>query len=263
MNPMSRTLSGYRSEGAGVKSLLEIARQNARRKLEIDTAHATFMANLREEIAMKVSQMIVSKYLKKEDFERPAVLTIRGVAIEEVGRGETEWVMYFNECVKGLVLKTTKIRQLGAGFGDDSDMWVGKKIRLFHDPSVMFGPAVVGGIGMQLPAAAAAKLQAQTTMRPAGHAAQPAPSGPAFPANPQPAAAAPPEQPPAQPHTAAAAQAQPQPAANGATGGTWAATASAPALPAGHDDFGELPPTAAVGAGHSQPDPDFDPEVGF
>lgn len=251
MNPMSLTLNGYRIGGATVSELLELARAMARRKLEIDTAHATFMANLREEFLMKASNMIVSKYLKKEDFERPAVVTIRSIAIEEVGRGETEWVMYFNETVKGLVLKTTKIRQLIAGFGDETDTWTGKKIRLYHDPNVMFGPAVVGGIGMQLPPSA--RPQPGHT----AHQTQPvAASGPAFPAQ------------QAQPVTKPAQQAQPipeqpKPAANGVTGGPWAGTASDAALPAGHDDFGELPPNASVGPGHTSPDPDFDPSVGF
>lgn len=100
---------------------------------------------------MKTSQMVQSKFLKKEDFPHPEVLTIRSVAIEEVGKGDTRWVLYFNEKTKAIVLNITKIRQLESGFGDETDHWIGKKIKVSHDPSVMMGQQVVGGIKFILP----------------------------------------------------------------------------------------------------------------
>lgn len=104
-----------------------------------------------EDRAMKTSQMIQSKFLKKDDFPTPQRLTIRGVAIEEVGRGDTRWVLFFNEKAKGVVLNVTKIKQLEARFGDESDRWVGKKIQIEHDPTVMMGQQVVGGIKFVMP----------------------------------------------------------------------------------------------------------------
>ena len=100
---------------------------------------------------MKTSQMIQSKFLKKDDFPSPEVLTIRGCQIEEVGKGDTRWVMYFQEKAKGIVLNVTKIKQLEGGFGDETDLWVGKKIKVSNDPSVMMGTQVVGGIKFTLP----------------------------------------------------------------------------------------------------------------
>lgn len=106
---------------------------------------------LTNEGLMKTSQMVQSKFLKKDDFPQPEVLTIRSIAIEEVGKGDTRWVLYFNERTKAVVLNITKIRQLEAGFGDETDHWVGKKIKVSHDPTVMMGQQVVGGIKFTLP----------------------------------------------------------------------------------------------------------------
>ncbi len=103
---------------------------------------------------MKTSQMIQSKFLKKEDFPSPEVLSIKHVALEEVGRGESRWVVYFREKTKGIVLNVTKIKQLEAAYGDDTDNWTGRKVKVLHDPTVMMGAEVVGGIKFVLPSAA-------------------------------------------------------------------------------------------------------------
>lgn len=103
---------------------------------------------------MKTSEMIQSKFLKKNDFDTPAILTIRSCAVEEVGRNQTKWVLYFNERAKGIVLNVTKIKQLETAFGDDSDYWVGKKVKVIHDPNVMMGTERVGGIAFIMPKSA-------------------------------------------------------------------------------------------------------------
>lgn len=108
----------------------------------------------REVEQMKTSDMIQSKFLKKDDFPQPVVLTIKGVSLEEVGRGEERWVLFFNERSKGIVLNVTKIKQLEATYGDDSDRWIGKKVKVLHDPTVMMGTQVVGGIKFVMPSAA-------------------------------------------------------------------------------------------------------------
>ena len=100
---------------------------------------------------MKTSEMIQSKFLKKEDFPTPTILTIKSVSLEEVGRGDTRWVIYFNEKAKGVVLNATKIRQLENRYGPDTDDWIGKKIKAENDPTVMMGTQVVGGIKFTMP----------------------------------------------------------------------------------------------------------------
>jgi hypothetical protein len=62
-----------------------------------------------------------------------------------VGTDE-KWVLWFNEHPKGLSLNNTKIRLLEAAFGDDSEYWTHKRVRLTFDPTVMMAGQVVGGI---------------------------------------------------------------------------------------------------------------------
>jgi len=106
---------------------------------------------------MKTSDMIQSPFLKKEDFPSPTILTIKRVSLEQVVKGEEKWVLFFNEKTKGLVLNKTKIRLLEAGYGDDTDHWTGKKVRLSFDPSVSFGGEVVGGIKLEVSKSVAPK----------------------------------------------------------------------------------------------------------
>ena len=125
--------------------------EQAYRQLAIDTAYHMWLEQRTEELEMKTSEMIQSKFLKKEDFPQPVVLSIKGVAIEEVGRNDTRWVLYFNEKTKAVVLNVTKIKQLEQRYGDDTDHWIGKKVKVSNDPTVMMGQQVVGGIKFTLP----------------------------------------------------------------------------------------------------------------
>jgi hypothetical protein len=104
--------------------------------------------------------MIQSKFLKKDDFPTPAILTIKNVSLEEVGRGDTRWVLYANERAKGVVLNVTKIRQLESKYGPETDGWIGKKLKAENDPTVMMGTQVVGGIKFTMPSGDVAPVQA-------------------------------------------------------------------------------------------------------
>jgi hypothetical protein len=110
-----------------------------------------FREYLYQEGFMKTSQMIQSKFLKKTDFPSPEVLTIKDCSLEEVGKGDERWVLYFREKTKGVVLNVTKIKLLEGAYGDDTDQWVGKKVKLSHDPTVMMGTQQVGGIKLMVP----------------------------------------------------------------------------------------------------------------
>lgn len=107
---------------------------------------------------MKTSDMIQSKFLKKDDFPTPTILTIKSVSLEEVGRGETRWILYVNEKAKGIVLNVTKIRQLENKYGVETDDWIGKKVRAENDPTVMMGTQVVGGIKFTMPSGGTAPV---------------------------------------------------------------------------------------------------------
>lgn len=106
----------------------------------------------------KVSEMIVSKFLKKEDFDEDRVMTIKGVKLEDMpgDQGQQKWVVYFREEPKGLAMSVTTIRVLEQAFGSDSDMWIGNKVMVYVDPNVTFGGKIVGGLRLRTPKGKAA-----------------------------------------------------------------------------------------------------------
>jgi hypothetical protein len=100
----------------------------------------------------KTSEMIQSKFLRKEDFDEDQVCTIKDVALETMqNTSDTKWVLYFQELPKGMVLNTTTIRVLEAAFGGDSDDWKGKRVKVYVDPTVSFQGRVVGGLRLMPP----------------------------------------------------------------------------------------------------------------
>ena len=101
----------------------------------------------------KVSDMIQSKFLRKEDFEEDAICTIKSLSLENMqgDNGEQRWVLYFRERDKGMVLNVTSIRVLEQAFGDDSDSWIGNKVKVYVDPNVSFQGKVVGGLRLMPP----------------------------------------------------------------------------------------------------------------
>lgn len=107
-----------------------------------------------QEQAMKVSQMIESKYLAKSDFEdQDGVGTIKGVRQDNLAKEgqpeEMRWVLGFREYPKPMVLNITTIRVLEQAFGGDTDQWMGNRVNIFVDPNVSFGGKVVGGLRLR------------------------------------------------------------------------------------------------------------------
>lgn len=100
---------------------------------------------------MKASQMIESKYLKKEDLDGEVIVTISkigqgNVAMEDQPQ-DLKWMIRFNEFTKPMVLNSTNIQLLvKACESDDTDDWLGKEIILYVDDNVSFGGKLVGGI---------------------------------------------------------------------------------------------------------------------
>lgn len=101
----------------------------------------------------KVSEMIQSKFLRKEDFDEDRVMTIKGCRLEVMpgDSGDQKWVLYFREEAKGMALNVTTIRVLEQAYGDDSDHWVGNKVMVYVDPNVSFGGKIVGGLRLRTP----------------------------------------------------------------------------------------------------------------
>lgn len=106
-----------------------------------------------------VDQMLMSKYLSKGDVAAGIVAHIRGVALDQGGRNneDPKWVMYFNEVRKPMQLNNTVLRYLAECLGPNSDGWIGKKVKIYVDHSVMMAGQAVGGIRLKVAASAMAQ----------------------------------------------------------------------------------------------------------
>lgn len=104
----------------------------------------------------RFDQMNEGKYLKKEDFPQPALLTIKGFKRENVARDdepdELKWVVYFHEIDRGLALNVVNTQSLKIATGrDSSEESIGCKVVLYNDPSVSMGGKLVGGVRVRAP----------------------------------------------------------------------------------------------------------------
>lgn len=104
---------------------------------------------------MDINAMFPSKFLKKEDFDRDTLLTIRGVKSENVAQDdkpeEYKPVLYFTEREQGLALNRTNAGILMDLYGSETDNWRGKKIVAYNDTSIMFQGKRTGGIRLRPP----------------------------------------------------------------------------------------------------------------
>jgi hypothetical protein len=103
-----------------------------------------------------ISVLKTSNFIKKEDCDPPALVTIDRVAEENVAKEgaphEMKWCIYFKEIDKPMVLNSTNGQIIAQITGSqETDDWAGKKIVIYHDPSVSFGGKLVGGIRCRAP----------------------------------------------------------------------------------------------------------------
>jgi hypothetical protein len=119
---------------------------------------------------------LLSSYLTKEDFPRPALGTIAKLTQEtfkdDSGASETKWCMHFEEFDRGMILNKTNIRLVASILGNDTNAWMGRQIVIYNDPNVSFGGRTVGGLRLRAPKNQAAAPQ------PAAPAPAAAPAGP-------------------------------------------------------------------------------------
>jgi len=103
---------------------------------------------------MLVTEML-SSYLTKEDFPRPALGTIARLTQEtfnsDEGGSETKWCVHFEEFDRGLILNKTNIRLAAQFLGNDTAQWMGKQVVVYNDPNVTFGGRAVGGLRLRAP----------------------------------------------------------------------------------------------------------------
>src|SRR4051812_24294275 len=100
----------------------------------------------------KLSEMIESKYLRKEDLKGgDVIVTITkigqvNVAVEDAPP-ELKWAARMKEFSKPLVLNGTNLQLLAkACASEDTDDWIGRQVVLYVDDNVSFGGRIVGGL---------------------------------------------------------------------------------------------------------------------
>lgn len=109
----------------------------------------------------RVSDLKQSKYLTKEECTPPILVTIAAyeqvnVAMENQAP-ELKWALNFDEEDKPLVLNQTNGQIIAVITGsEDFDDWIGKKIVLYNDPTIVFAGKVTGGIRVRAPKGRAA-----------------------------------------------------------------------------------------------------------
>jgi hypothetical protein len=115
----------------------------------------------------KTSEMRESKFLKKEDVGDGLLLTVKGCDQYNVAKPgaepEHKWCLTFQEEDKPLVLNATNIQLCEQMFqSGDTDDWVGQKIVLYTDPSIMYAGKIVGGVRVRAPRTVKAAMKAKT-----------------------------------------------------------------------------------------------------
>jgi hypothetical protein len=132
----------------------------------------------------RLSDIASTGYFSQEDFKAPnsnapVVVTISGIEDGELPDGKPQRVLIFDEDDRKLGLNITRWRQVAEACDmdpetADDEKFIGHKIEVYFDPSVMMGKKRVGGMRVRKPSGAAAR-----PARPAAPASRPAASAPA------------------------------------------------------------------------------------
>lgn len=100
---------------------------------------------------MNINEMFPGNFLKAADFPAARTLTIKAVAIEEIGDEKARKpVLFFFEEQRGLVLNKTNANMLAHYYGPNTDAWLNRPTELFAEP-VSFQGQIVSAIRVRMP----------------------------------------------------------------------------------------------------------------
>lgn len=86
---------------------------------------------------MKISDHFTNDFFRADNFDvKGVVLTIGSVEMDKVG-SDDKMIVHFIDTEKQLPLNKTNALDIAQLYGDDTDDWIGKQIRLYRD-KVMF-----------------------------------------------------------------------------------------------------------------------------
>ncbi len=95
---------------------------------------------------MRASEIFPSKYLKADELDQDYIVTIAEVVLESLEQNDgtkvDKPVIYFKEWDKGLVCNKTNFGIIAQQHGDDTDLWLDKKITLTVMDVQAFGEVV-------------------------------------------------------------------------------------------------------------------------
>lgn len=78
-----------------------------------------------------INEIYQSKYLTAADLQdKEPTVTITQVEIAKMNDGEVKICIYVNNKPKGIILNKTNARSVAGLYGDESNAWVGKKVKL-------------------------------------------------------------------------------------------------------------------------------------
>ena len=109
-------------------------------------------------MGLRRADVFPSRYLGKDDLEHPVRVTIADVRMETIkgDHGDDDKpILLFNNGEKPMILNSTNWDALEAGYGPDTDQWIGKPAELYIDPGVMYAGRRVGGVRVRIPSAPA------------------------------------------------------------------------------------------------------------
>jgi hypothetical protein len=103
-----------------------------------------------------IHTMKETKYLKKEDIGAGLLVTISDLQRDNVAMDsqpeEFKYTLHFRELDKPLVLNWTNLTACAeACDSEETENWIGKKVVLYVDNTVMFQGRKVGGIRIRAP----------------------------------------------------------------------------------------------------------------
>ena len=100
---------------------------------------------------MHINEIKQSKYLTKNDVGNGLDVTIRAIDQADLAMEgeppEMKYVLHFQENIKPMVLNTTNAQLIAAVLGsEETDDWIGKRVCLYDEKTVMYAGKLVGGI---------------------------------------------------------------------------------------------------------------------
>lgn len=100
---------------------------------------------------MHINEIKQSKYLAKNDVGNGLDVTIKAIDQADLAMEgeppEMKYVLHFQGDVKPMVLNTTNAQLIAAVLGsEETDDWIGKRVCLYDEKTVMYAGKLVGGI---------------------------------------------------------------------------------------------------------------------